>query len=829
MVKNLSSFCIIFRHLYLKIIIMIPIAIVILLSPVHLCSSETRDGRLVQNFNFGWKFSKNEVVDAYKINYFDSSWQTIDLPHDWSIYESFDAKWASGTGFLPGGIGWYRKTFTIPPTSKDKKIYIYFDGIYNNSEVWINGILLGKRPNGYIAFQYDLTPHLNYSGKNVIVVKVDHSKYADSRWYTGSGIYRNVKLITTSQIHIKQWGVYVRTPVVTPQKASVNVEVSLVNEQNEDVNFTLEHFFIFGLDTVIKTTQGILLSVKKDSTIHVDFEIKNPKLWNVDQPDLYKLFTVIKRDGKILDNVTTRVGFRDFRFDPDKGFFLNGKNLKIKGVCLHHDAGCLGAAVPPKVIERRMNLLKEMGCNAIRTSHNPYSSEFMDLCDEKGFLVMDEVFDEWELPKKKWVQGWNVGDPSLDGSASFFKKWHQKDLTDFILRDRNHPSVIMWSIGNEIDYPNDPYSHPALNSEDNPQTGAKYDPARPDANRLGEIAKELVSIIKQYDTSRPVTAGLASSVISNETGYADALDITGYNYQEMRYAPDHKKYPQRILFGSETGMSLESWKAVTDNDYVIGQFLWTGIEYMGEAGQFPSRNSTSGTIDLAGNKKTEFYFRQSLWNADPMVYIGTSEQEMPQLASSLWSHKRLNQYWKGEKSQEIYVYAFTNCDEVELFLNDQSLGSKILSDYPSRVIPWKIQFEKGILKAVAKSKGIELASYELKTAGPASKLVAKADNVTLKANKQNISHIEVTVTDANGLRDFVTEGIITCTIDGPVRLLGMEDANSRNVEYYKDNKQSTYHGKLLLYIQSLDQPGKATVKVTSPGLNEALVELKIEE
>lgn len=811
-----------------RFIINILIIIVLMLSSNYLHSSENKEGRIVQNFNFGWKFSRNQVDDAYKINYSDSSWQDIDLPHDWSIYGPFDAKWASGTGYLPGGIGWYRKTFTIPATGRDKKVYINFDGIYDNSEVWINGTFLGKRPNGYISFKYDLSPYLNFSGKNVIAVRVDHSKYADSRWYTGSGIYRNVKLITISQIHVSQWGVYVNTPLVTPQKASLSIQVSLVNEYDNNADISLEHYFIFGTDTIMATRQNILIPAKKDSAVITDLEIKNPKLWDVDQPNLYKLLTIIKKDGKILDNVITRTGFRDIRFDPDKGFFLNGKNLKIKGVCLHHDAGCLGAAVPRKVIERRMNLLKEMGCNAIRTSHNPYSSEFMDLCDEKGFLVMDEAFDEWELPKKKWVQGWNVGKPSFDGSASFFKEWHKKDLTDFILRDRNHPSVIMWSIGNEIDYPNDPYSHPVLNSSDNPQTGAKYDPSRPDANRLGEIAKELVHIVKQYDKSRPVTAGLASAVISNATGYADALDIVGYNYQEMLYAFDHKKYPERALFGSETGMSLASWKAVTDNDYIMGQFIWTGIEYMGEAGRFPSRNSTSGTIDLAGNKKTEFYFRQSLWSDQPMVYIGTSTKEMPQAAGNLWSHKRLNPYWDAEKGREIYVYAFTNCETVELFLNDKSVGLKTLADYPSCVIPWKIPFEKGTLKAVAKTNGVTLATYELKTSGPASKLMAKADNLTLKADRQDISHIEVMITDEQGIQNFLTEGIITCTVSGPVRLLGMEDANSRNVENYKDNKQNTFHGKLLLYIQSLDRPGKATVKVTCPGLKEAAVELKIE-
>ena len=790
-------------------------------------ASGQETGRVIQNFNFNWKFIKGEVPDAHQVSYSDASWQVVDLPHDWSIEGPFSLEWASGTGFLPGGIGWYRKTFTIPENIEGKKVYIYFDGAYSNSEVWINENYLGKRPNGYISFQYDLTPFLKFGDQNVIAVKVDHSLFADSRWYTGSGIYRDVKLITTSPVHIKQWGVFVTTPLVTAQRAIVNIDVTLVNELDESTNLVLENNLIYGSDTLEKTEQSVSVDAMQELSARQTIELSNPKLWDVGQPNLYQLITFVKKDGIRIDNVTTAVGIRDIRFDADKGFFLNGKNIKLKGVCLHHDAGCLGAAVPHKVIERRLDILKEMGCNAIRTSHNPYSSDFMDLCDEKGFMVMDEAFDEWELSKRKWVEGWNVGKPSLEGSSAFFKEWYQRDLKDLILRDRNHPSVIMWSIGNEIDYPNDPYTHPALNSEANPQTWAKYDPKLPDCNRLGEIAKELVAVIKQYNTTRPVTAGLASIVVSNKTGYADALDIAGYNYQESQYEPDHIKYPNRVIFGSETGMSLEAWKTVTDNDYVPGQFLWTGIEYLGEARQFPARSNTAGTIDLAGNKKTEFYFRQSLWSDKPMVYVGTSEQSLSDEATSLWSHKKIDPVWNWKEGQEIHVSAFTNCEGIELFLNNQSLGSKKLADFPGRVITWKIPFTKGVLKAVGKTKGVELASYELKTAGPISELVANADVLTLKADKQDISHIEITLTDEFGVPDFVTEGEITCEVTGPVRLLGIEDSNSRNIENYKDNKQNSYHGKVLLYIQSLDKTGKATVKVTSRGLKSALIELEI--
>jgi len=570
-------------------------------------------GREVLNFNFGWKFYKGDISNGQDPNLDDRNWRALDLPHDWSIEGTFSKDYASSTAYLPAGIGWYRKSFKLPATEKNRKVFINFDGIYNNSEVWINGTWLGKRPNGYISFQYDLTQYLNPGKENLIAVKVDHTKYGDSRWYTGSGIYRDVKLIFESPLHIAQWGVFASAKDVSVNKATLDIEVSIINESGKVSDVTISNYLLFKTDTVKKISQKISMSDSSIKIITQKMEIYGPKLWDINNPDLYSLITVVK-GADMLDTQSTPVGFRNIRFDADKGFFLNGKNLKLKGICMHHDAGTLGSAVPRQVVERRLDILKEAGCNAIRTSHNPFSSDFLELCDEKGFLVIGEAFDEWELPKRKWIEGWNVGVPGKDGYSVNFKEWAGRDLRDMILRDRNHPSIIMWSIGNEIDYPNDPYTHKILNSEANPQTWAKYDEKLPDANRLGVVARELVSIVKQLDTTRPVTAGLASVLMSNESGYADALDVTGYNYQESRYAADHQKYPKRIIYGSENGMSLEAWKAVADNDYVIGQFLWTGYEYMGEAGQFPSRHSTSGIIDLAGNKKPEFYFRQSLWS-----------------------------------------------------------------------------------------------------------------------------------------------------------------------------------------------------------------------
>jgi len=772
----------------------------------------------VINFNFGWKFIKGDFPDSSIPEFDDSGWRLLDLPHDWSIEGPFSPKLASCTGYLPGGIGWYRKTFDVPRSWKRGKVYIMFEGIYNNSEVWINGNFLGKRPNGYISFQYDITPFLKYGKTNIISVKADHSKYADSRWYTGSGIYRNVKLIFTPDIHIGLWGVHYTTRVIDIDKAEVEMQVRVMNERDKKTDVELISVLYDGNEIIAEVSSQVILPPAIETTAEQKLVVPEPILWNVDNPHLYKLVTTVKGKG-FNDELVTKTGIRYFNFDPDKGFSLNGINMKLKGVCLHHDAGALGSAVPKSEIERRLLLLKEMGCNAIRTSHNPYSPDFLNLCDSIGFLVIDEAFDEWELPKKKWIEGWNRGIPGKEGYAESFKEWAVKDLTDLILRDRNHPSVIMWSIGNEIDYPNDPYTHPILNTEANPQTWAKFDERLPRAERLGEIASELASTIKKFDKTRPVTAGLASALMSNETGYADVLDVAGYNYQEFRYESDHKKYPARPLYGSENGMSLEGWNAVEQNDYVAGQFLWTGIEYLGEAGQYPSRHSTSGLIDLAGNKKPEFFFRQSLWSNRPMVWLGTTDRISTTETDNLWAHKRVEPLWNYKEGQIISVNAFTNCEEVELYLNDKSLGVKKLADFANRTISLDVPFEPGELKAVAKNGGAITSTCSLYTYGKPERITALCDAMTIKANRTDISRIYITITDKKGNPVYDASNKITCEITGPLNLLGMEDANPRNIEDYKDNMQNTFHGKLLIYLQSSDIQGKANVKISGEGLN----------
>ena len=772
--------------------------------------------RNVKNFNFDWKFHKGNISGANEAEFIDKGWCKLDLPHDWSIEGPFDSKWASCTGYLPAGIGWYRKRFSVPKNDQDRKVFIYFEGVYNNSEVWVNGVSLGIRPNGYISFYYDMSAYIHFGGENVIAVRVDHSKYADSRWYTGSGIYRNVKLITTDAVYFKPWGIYARTSVLELNRGYVEVEVSVVNDKLTASKVIIINQLSRDGKVVGQTEQCVTLAANEESVVRGKIEVPSPKLWDVESPELYSLVSSIKDGGRVLDRLEMEVGFREVRFDANEGFFLNGRNIKLKGICMHHDAGSLGVAVPADVLDRRLDVVKEMGCNAIRTSHNAFSPEFYEFCDKKGFLVIDEVFDEWELPKKKWIEGWNVGTPGKEGYAEYFEQWAKSDLRDQILRDRNHPCIIMWSIGNEIDYPNDPYSHEILNTEKNPQTWAKFDENLPYAERLGELAKELVSVVKKYDTVRPVTAGLASALMSNEIGYADALDVVGYNYQEFRYEGDHIKYPKRVLYGSENSMALKSWQSVTENNFVMGQFLWTGIEYLGEAGRYPVRHSRSGMIDLAGHKKPEYFFRQSLWSDEPMVFIGVSEPS--KVPKYIWAHHTIHPHWNWKQNQPLKITVFSNCQEVELFFNNNSLGIKRLSDILKKKLNWDINFEPGELRAIARNNGKDVASFKLQTAGEPTQLIVTSDKIKLKANKQDVAHIEVVIADKKGVLVYSANNKISYQISGPIRLLGMEDANASNTEDYKDSEQNAFKGRLLVYIQSLDWIGKGKIILSSPGI-----------
>jgi hypothetical protein len=760
-----------------------------------------------------WKFSTGDFEKAQQPEFNDSRWKQIDLPHDWSVEGQLSPSLASATGYLPGGIAWYRKILNIPAGKTDKKVYVYFEGVYRNAEVFINGTSVGMRPNGYISYMYDLTPYIKFGEKNILAVRVDHSKSADSRWYTGSGIYRDVYLVYANPVHIDLWGVYYTSKIDNYNLATLQVQTSVTNTSNQKSSvLVVQELFSKENKSISRISKKLDVAASQKADISEALAIKNPELWSLENPYLYQLVTSVYNGKTLIDRTTTNVGLRTLSFDANKGFSLNGKNMKVKGVCMHHDAGCLGSAVPEEVWESRLKMLKAMGCNAIRTSHNPQAPVLYNLCDKLGLLIFNEAFDEWEFSKKKWIEGWNVGTPGFQGPSEFFEQWGETDLKDMVLRDRNHPSVFMWSIGNEVDYPNDPYSHPVLNQEGiQQQHTAGYLPDHPKAERLGAIAKRLAAVVRKYDTSRPVSAGLAGPVMSNETDYPFALDVCGYNYTERRYVQDHAKYPKRVLFGSENSHDMDAWKAVRDNEYIFGQFLWTGFDYLGESFAWPSRGFSSGLIDLGGNIKPRGYFRQSLWSEKPVIYLGTYKKRNDRYLSidapALWNYN---------DGDTVRVVCYTNCKKVQLLLNGEKIGNIKDYDDVTGIISWDIPFKPGKLEAIGYNQETLAAQCSAETSK--QPFAINAHLVSKSTAPKGVSIVEIQIVDENGKPVFISDNEITCNTKGPIKLIGMEASNPRDMSDYNDNKQRVFQGKMVVFVRNTGENGNAEMNFTSPWL-----------
>lgn len=699
-------------------------------------SSTTMAQRITKNFDASWKFIREDVKLAEKTEFNDAAWRTLDVPHDWSVEGTYNRANPTGRGggFVEAGIGWYRKRFSLDEADPKSLVFIDFDGVMMNSDVWINGVHLGKRPYGYISFEYELTKYLNFGkGKtNVIAVRADNSLQPDSRWYTGSGIYRHVRLVITNPIHIEHWGTFVTTTLVDHYaKATVQIQTSIKNHSSATQNISLLTSIITPDGKIIASTQSVQkLNVGIDGTITQKIDLANPALWSLEEPRLYKAVTKVLIGNKAVDELVTSFGIREGKFDAATGFWLNGKNLKIKGVCLHHDGGAVGSAVPLAVWERRLKLLKEVGANAIRTSHNPPAPEFLDLCDKMGFLVMDETFDTWNAKKSSADYGYNL----------YFNDWWQTDTRDQVLRDRNHPSIILYSVGNEI--------HDNLNDE----TGFKKYLMQQD-------------LIHALDTTRDVTMALFRPALSHvyENGLADKMDIVGQNYRENELVASHESKPTRKVIGTENGHTLSAWLALRDKPYMSGQFLWTGIDYLGEA-DWPAIANGQGLFDRTGGSRNLSFQRQSWWSDQPMVYVMRNEQNAGAGGwISDWTPTDIDTY------DDARIQVYSNCDEVELFLNGKSHGVRARQADNASARTWQLTFEKGSLMVVGKNKGIVVAKQELRTAGAPAKILLQSDKKTVANNWEDVSYITATVVDENDVPCLAADNQLNFTVAGTVR------------------------------------------------------------
>lgn len=793
----------------------------ILLSPLFFSlESFSQSSRIRMDFDKGWHFHLGDVKGAEKTDANDANWRALSLPHDWSIEGKFskDNPASPEGGALPGGIGWYRKSFTVPPTSKDKKVYVDFDGVYQKSTVWINGHELGFRPNGYISFEYDLTPYLKFGGNNVIAVKVDNSVQPNSRWYSGSGIYRNVWLVTKNKVAIDHWGTFVTTPEVNEQSAVVHVQTHVKNATENPAKVILATTIYSPSGKAVITLNSAEADVAKSNYIAQEIKISNPELWSVEHPRLYKAVTKVMSGKAIIDEYATSFGIRYFEFDADKGFSLNGKHMKILGVCEHHDLGSLGAALNYRALERQLQMLKAMGCNGIRTSHNPPAPELLDLCDKMGFVVMDEAFDCWEKGKVKY-------DYHL-----FFKDWHKRDLEDQVLRDRNHPSVIMWSIGNEI-----------------PQQG--------DTSAL-RIAPELAAIVHSLDKTRPLTSANDRPDTSNKIIKSGAIDLVGYNYHEYDFGKFHARYPGRKFIATETTSGLETrghydmpsdsvrvwpnrwdkpfttgnpdntvsaydnvrppwgstheatWKVMKKYDFLSGFFIWTGFDYIGEPTPYswPSRSSYFGIIDLAGFPKDVYYMYQSEWTDKTVLHI------LPH-----WN-------WEAGKTVDVWAY-YNHADEVELFLNGKSLGTKKKEGEDLHIM-WRVKYEPGTLKAVSRKDGKVVLTREIHTAGKPAKIELVADRKNIKADGKDLSFITVKILDKDGNVVPDADNLVNFKINGSGVIAGVDNGSETDHSPFKANYRKALNGLALAIVQTKPQPGAITFTASSKGLQGATVVLQ---
>lgn len=860
----------------MKQLLIIPISCLLLFSVLGGCTSAERvtDNRR-QDFTADWTFHLGDDSAASRPDYDDTAWRILHLPHDWAIEGEFSRDNPSGTGggALPGGIGWYRKTFTVDKADEGKRLYIDFDGVYMNSEVFINGHSLGVRPYGYVSFSYDLTPYIKWGGKNVVAVRVDNGEQPNSRWYSGCGIYRNVWLTKLNPMHIAQWGTFITAEDVSKNSARLNIRTKIQYDaaaQLQDSVKQADGTYVVFDSEIVPLADVVLQSRLMDAEGNVvdevaselqviptclneveqEIVVKNPNLWSVNTPYIYKVNSILidKITGKVLDNYCTNTGIRTFRFDAQKGFILNGERLKINGVCMHHDLGCLGAAVNIRAIERQLEILQEMGCNGIRCSHNPPSPELLDLCDRMGFIVMDETFDMWR--KRKTAHDY----------SRYFNEWHERDLTDLILRDRNHPSVFIWSIGNEVlEQWSDAKADTLTLEQANLILNFGHDQSM--LAKEGEMSvnslltKKLADMVKALDSTRPVTAGCNEPNPNNHLFRSEALDLIGFNYHDDWFAGVPEKFPGKPFIVAESVSALmtrgyyrmpsdetvicpERWdkpyfddsfscssydnchvpwgnshegtmRHVKNNDFISGQYVWTGFDYLGEPTPYgwPARSSYFGIVDLAGFPKDVYYLYQSEWHPEKKVL-------------------HLFPHWNWTPGQDIDMWAYyNNADEVELFVNGESQGVRTKGKDDFHVV-WRVKYESGVVKVVSRKDGKTVLEKEIHTAGEPAQIRLTADRNEIKSDGRDLSFVTVEVLDKDGNLCPNADNQIMFDVQGAGFIAGVDNGSPVSMEKFKADHRKAFYGKCLVVVQSDGKSGGIKLTATSEGLKTAVTAIK---
>ena len=754
-------------------------------------------GRAIQSFDKDWRFLKGDAAGAEAPAFSDAAWTRLNVPHDWAIEGPFVANAPSrgSGGFAPTGVVWYRKTFTLPPGSGGKRAFVDFDGVMQNSDVWINGFHLGKRPYGYISFQYELTGHLNAGGENVLAVRADTAQQPASRWYSGGGIYRHVRLEITDAVHIENWGTFVTTPKVAAAGATVHVRATVLNQSDmtRDVTLGVNVLGPDGRSVGTGETKAQSVPPGKALDFEQDISVASPKLWNLDDTKMYTAVASVKAGGVVIDDQAVPFGIREFEFKSDTGFWLNGKNFKLKGVCLHHDAGGLGAAVPEDEWIYRLKTLKQFGANAVRTAHNPPSPEFLDACDKVGMLVMDENFDCWRVGK-------NTYDYHL-----YFDEWSLIDTRDMVRRDRNHPSIILYSAGNEI--------------HDTPRS----------ANAI-PILRDLVKTFHENDPTRPVTQALFRPNSDDnggayKNGMADLLDVVGTNYRDQELIDAWKAVPTRKIVGTENNRPNSAWAFVRDTPAYSGSFIWTGVDYLGETTAFPSIGGSFGILDITDRPKAEAYERASWWSETPVVYMARVAAAAPGgrggAAGGAGGATRVPMVdWTpgnmATPTETVNVYS--NCQEVELFLNDKSLGAKPRGAVDS-VRTWAVDFAAGTLKAVGKNGGQVAATQELKTAGAAAKVtLTPASSGKLYADFDSLAIVTVSITDEKGVQVPTASNNVSFAINGPGEIAALASGGPPRNQNFRGTEHGAAEGQLMAYIRATGNNGPITLTASAEGL-----------